>query len=258
MKVALSIGGSDPTSGAGVQMDLRVFQSLGVYGLTIITAVTAQSTKEFSSVFALPEEIISRQFETLLKDIKPHAAKTGMLYSKEATECVIRYIKKFSLKNIVVDPVITATLGTKLIKDSALKILKEELIPLSFAVTANIPEAEALTQVKIKNTDDIYEAAEKIHQMGTEIAIVKGGHLKEKAVDLFYDGKTFYKIQTDKIPGQFHGTGCAFSSAFVSFLCHGYKPKEAFKASKNFIEKAIKNSVKLGNGINLLIVEKRG
>lgn len=254
MKVILTIGGSDPTSGAGVQMDLKVFHSLGIYGLSIITAITAQSTKEFSSVFPLPKEIISMQLETLLKDIKPHAAKTGMLYSKEAVQCVVEYIKKFNLKNIVVDPVITATLGAKLIKDDALKILKEELIPLSLAVTANIPEAETLTEVKIKKIDDVYEALKKLYQMGTKFTIIKGGHFKEKAIDIFYNGKNFSKVEEEKIPGEFHGTGCAFSSAFVSFLCNGYAPLEALKASKDFVEKAIKNSLKLEKGINLLII----
>lgn len=252
MKVALTIGSSDPTSGAGIQMDLKVFHSLEIYGLSIITAVTAQSTKQFLSVFPLPEEIIISQFETLLRDIKPDGAKTGMLYSKEAVKCVVENIKKFNIKNLVVDPVITSTLGAELIKPDALEILKKELIPLSIAVTANIPEAEKLTEVKIETIEDVHEALKKLYQMGTNIAIIKGGHFKEKAVDILYDGKDFYKIEDEKIPGEFHGTGCAFSSAFLSFLFLGYEPKEALIASKNFVKNAIRNALKLGHGMGLL------
>lgn len=252
MKVALTIGSSDPTSGAGVQMDLKVFHSLGLYGLSIITTVTAQSTTEFSSVFPLPKEIIISQFETLLKDIKPNRAKIGMIYSKEAIKCVVENIKKFNIKNLVIDPVITSTLGAKLIEPDALEILKQELIPLSMAVTANIPEAETLTGVKIEKIDDAYEASKKLYQMGTSLAIIKGGHFKEKTVDILYDGKDLYRIEGEKIAGEFHGTGCAFSSAFISFLCLGYEPKEALTASKKFVENAIKNAIKLGKGIGLL------
>lgn len=254
MKIALTIGGSDPTSGAGIQMDLKVFHSLGIYGISVVTAITAQSTVEFSSVFPLKKEAINSQFETLLRDLKPQGAKTGMIYSKEAMECIIENIKKFNIKNIVVDPVINSTLGTKLMENDALEILKEKLLPLSTAVTANIPEAELLTKVKIKRIEDVYEASKILYQTGTKFTIIKGGHLEDRAIDMLYDGKEFYKIEGERIPGEFHGTGCAFSSAFVSFLCKGYNPVEAFRASKEFVKKAIKNSLKLGQGINLLII----
>ncbi|GAB5046430.1 bifunctional hydroxymethylpyrimidine kinase/phosphomethylpyrimidine kinase [Thermodesulfovibrio sp. TK110] len=265
MKTVLTIGATDPTSGAGIQMDLKVFHSLDIYGLSIITAVTAQSTSEFVLTYPLPVEIIEAQFETLLKDIKPYGAKTGMLYSRETIQCIVEKIKKFNIKNLVVDPIITSTLGAKLIEPEALEILKEELIPLSMAVTANIPEAEALTELKIEKIDDAFEALQKLHKMGTSIAIIKGGHwgtpksrrlfgdpLKEKAVDMLYDGKNFHKIEDEKYPGEFHGTGCAFSSAFISFLCLGYEPKEAFNATKKFIKNSILNALKLGRGMNLL------
>jgi len=256
MKVALTIGASDPTSGAGIQMDLKVFHALNVYGLTVITAVTAQSTQEFSSVYPLSGETIMKQFEILIKDIKPHAAKTGMLYSKEAVQCVIDSVKKFNLQNLVIDPVINATLGAKLIEDDALKLLKEELVPLSMAITANIPEAEFLTSTKIEKIDDFYKVAQKIYQMGTKTVIIKGGHFDNTVPDMLYDGKNFYKAEGEKISGQFHGTGCAFSSAFVSFICHGYKPVEALKASKNFVKRSIEKSLKIGHGIKLLIIPK--
>lgn len=259
MKIVLTIGATDPTSGAGIQMDLKVFHALGIYGLSIITAVTSQSTKEFSLIYPLPEKVIVTQFETILKDIKPHGAKTGVLYSKKAVKCVVDYVKKFNIKNFVVDPVIISTTGAKLVEDEALKILKEELIPVSKVTTANTVEAETITGIKIKKIDDIYKSAEKLRKMGTEIAIVKGGHFPEaklKVPDILYDGNNFYTIESERIYGEFHGTGCAFSSAFVSFICSGYEPVEAFKASKNFVKKAIENSLKLGHGINLLMISK--
>lgn len=257
MKIVLTIGATDPTSGAGIQMDLKVFHAVGVYGLSIITAVTAQSTKDFSLIYPLPDKIIANQFETLLKDIKPHGAKTGVLYTKKAVKYVVDYVKKFNIKNLVVDPVIISTKGAQLIKKEALKILKEELIPISKAVTANIPEAETLTGIKIEKIDDVYKSAEKLRRMGTEIAIVKGGHFLDaelKVPDVLYDGNNFYTLEGDRIPGEFHGTGCAFSSALVSFLSLGYEPVSAFRASKNFVKKAIENSLKLGHGMNLLMI----
>ncbi|MCS7215141.1 MAG: bifunctional hydroxymethylpyrimidine kinase/phosphomethylpyrimidine kinase [Thermodesulfovibrio sp.] len=256
MRVALTIGASDPSSGAGIQMDLKVFQYLGIYGLTVLTAITSQSTVEFSNVFPLSEEVINSQFEVLLTDIKTNGAKIGMLYNKETINSVIKNIKKFNIKNLVVDPVITSTLGTKLIEEDALEFLKNELIPLSTAVTANILEAERLTGIKIEKIEDMYEASERLYKLGTSFAIIKGGHLDNKAVDILYDGKNFHKIDGKKISGEFHGTGCAFSSAFVSFLCKEYTAFEAFRASKALVRKAIENSIKLGHGIKLLILKE--
>lgn len=252
MKKILTIGGSDPTAGAGVQIDLKVFNALGCYGISVITSITSQNTYEFSSVYPLPEEVLIEQFETLLKDIKPHGAKTGMLYTEQAVKCVAKYIKKYKIKNLVIDPVITSTTGTKLLLDEALQILKTELIPLSKAITANIPEAEILTGIKIKKLDDMYKSAEALFHMGTKLAIIKGGHFNNKVPDLLFDGKEFFLVEGEKIEGQFHGTGCAFSSAFVSFLCKGYKPDEALKESKKFVSELIRKSLKIGKGMKIL------
>jgi len=255
MKVALTIGASDPTSGAGIQMDLKVFHALNIYGLNVITAVTAQSTQEFSSVYPLSGETIMKQFEILIKDIKPHAAKTGMLYSKEAVQCVIDSVKKFNLQNLVIDPVINATLGAKLIEDDAFKLLKEELVPLSTAITANIPEAEFLTSTKIEKSM-IFTKLHKNISNGDKLLLSKEDILIIMFRICFMTVKIFNKAEGEKISGQFHGTGCAFSSAFVSFICHGYKPVEALKASKNFVKRSIEKSLKIGHGIKLLIIPK--
>lgn len=252
MKVALTIGGSDPTSGAGVQMDLKVFQALSVYGVSIITAITAQNTNIVKKIYTLHPELINIQFNTLLKDINPYGAKTGMIYSKEAVECIVKNLKKYKVKNLVIDPVINSSTGTKLIKKDALVKLKEELIPMSKAVTANIPEAEILSGINIDSKDSLIESAKIIHEMGTNIVIIKGGHLAGKASDFLYDGKTLHIAEGEKFSGHYHGTGCAFSSAFVAFLCLGYEPKEAFFASKNFVKNAIRNALKLGKGMYLL------
>lgn len=252
MKVALTIGGSDPTSGAGVQMDLKVFNALGVYGMSVITALTAQNTNIVKKIYPLTPDLINIQFNTLLKDIKPYGAKTGMIYSKEAVECIIKNVKKFHIKNLVIDPVINSSTGTRLIKKEALILLKKKLIPLSKALTANIPEAEILSGIKIDSENKIIEAAKIIHEMGTALVIIKGGHLKNKASDFLYDGKTIYFAEGEKFEGNYHGTGCAFSSAFVAFLCLNYEPKEALVASKNFVKNAMRNALKLGKGMYLL------
>lgn len=252
MKVALTIGGSDPTSGAGVQMDLKVFHSLGLYGVSVITAITAQNTKKVQAIYPLSGEQIDIQFRTLLSDIKPFGAKTGMVYSTEAIDLIVKNIKKFKIKNLVVDPVLSSTTGSKLIMRDSIKKLKEELIPLSKAVTANVPEAEKLTGVRISSTEEAYEASKKLLNMGTKIAIIKGGHFNEKVPDFIYDGKNFFQIEGERFEGEFHGTGCAFSSAFLSFLCLGYEPKEALAAAKAFVKNAIRNSMKLGKGMSLL------
>lgn len=252
MKVALTIGGSDPTSGAGVQMDLKVFHSLGLYGVSVITAITAQNTKKVQAIYPFSGEQIDIQFRTLLSDIKPFGAKTGMVYSSEAIDLIVKNIKKFKIKNLVVDPVLSSTTGSKLIMRDSIKKLKEELIPLSKAVTANVPEAEKLTGVRISSTEEAYEASKKLLNMGTKIAIIKGGHFNEKVPDFIYDGKNFFQIEGERFEGEFHGTGCAFSSAFLSFLCLGYEPKEALAAAKAFVKNAIRNSMKLGKGMSLL------
>ncbi|MEN2986114.1 MAG: bifunctional hydroxymethylpyrimidine kinase/phosphomethylpyrimidine kinase [Thermodesulfovibrionaceae bacterium] len=256
MKKFLTIGGSDPTSGAGIQMDLKVFDALGAYGLCIITAATAQNTEEFISVNPLPENIVTQQFEVILKDIKIDGAKTGLLFSKDIVHCVVKYMKKYEIKNLVVDPIVKSSTGALLIEEDALEILKNELIPISKAVTANVPEAEVLTDVKIKKISDMYKAAEILHRTGTSIAIIKGGHLQDRAVDILFDGRSFYVYESEKVLGEFHGTGCAFSSAFLFFLAVGYEPKDALKYSKAFVKRAIENSIKLGHGMKILITPK--
>ncbi len=252
MKVALTIGGSDPTAGAGIQMDTKVFQALGVYGVSIITAITAQNTTEVKRIYPLSAEQIDIQFKTLLKDIKPYGAKTGIIYNKDAMECIIKNIKKYKISNLIIDPVIKSSTATMLIKKDAIKILIQDLIPLSKVVTANIPEAEILTGVKIESKDSIIEAARIIKDMGAEAVVIKGGHLSENSPDFLYDGKSLYVAEGKKFEGTYHGTGCAFSSAFLSFLCLGYEPKEALFAAKNFVKNAIRNALHLGKGMYLL------
>lgn len=252
MKVALTIGGSDPTGGAGIQMDLKVFQALGVYGISVTTALTAQNTTVVKKIYPLHPQLIDIQFNTLLRDISPYGVKTGMIYSQEAVECIIKNLKKYKVKNLIIDPVIKSSTGTSLIRKAALVKLKEELIPMSKAVIPNIPEAEILSGITIDSEDSLIEAAKIIHQMGTEAVIIKGGHLKQNASDFLYDGKSIYITEGMRFSGNYHGTGCAFSSAFVAFLCLGYESKEALNASKNFVKNAIRNALKLGKGMYLL------
>ncbi|WP_297213579.1 MULTISPECIES: bifunctional hydroxymethylpyrimidine kinase/phosphomethylpyrimidine kinase [Thermodesulfovibrio] len=252
MKVALTIGGSDPTGGAGVQMDIKVFQALGVYGVSVVTAITAQNTTAVENIHPLSPQLIDSQFKALLNDINPYGAKIGMIYTSEALDCIIENCKKYGIKRLIIDPIIKSSTGTELIRKDTLKKLKEEAIPMAEVITANIPEAEILSGIQINSKESIIEAAKTIHKMGVQTVIIKGGHLEDKASDFLYDGKEIHIEEDEKFSGIYHGTGCAFSSAFLSFLCLGYSSKDALKASKNFVKNAIRNAMKLGKGMYLL------
>jgi hydroxymethylpyrimidine/phosphomethylpyrimidine kinase len=252
MKSVLTIAGSDPTSGAGLQADLKVFSSLGVHGLSVPSALTAQNTVRVSAVLPVEKKFFVKQLNMLLKDIMPDAVKTGMLPTKWIVKTVAEKIVKCSLRNLVIDPVAVSSSGTKLIEDGALVSIKKLLFPLARIITPNIYEAFALTRIKIKNETDMEESARKLKEMGPEVVIITGGHLKEKAVDLYYDGINFHKLESQKIEGEYHGTGCAFSAALTAFLASGHDPLDAAKEAKDFINEAIKNAYYLGKGMGLL------
>jgi hydroxymethylpyrimidine/phosphomethylpyrimidine kinase len=252
MKIALTIAGSDPTGGAGFQMDLKVFHALGVYGLSVPACLTAQNTKGVDSVFLLPARFIKKELETLLQDIRPHALKTGMLLSKDAVKITAGIVREYRLKNLVVDPVHISSSGKKLIERNGFSLLREKLLPLAGVVTPNLREAEALAGIKIKNPEDMARAARLIREMGPKTVIITGGHLEGNPVDLFWDGKRFHLIKGKRIPGQYHGTGCACSAAITALLAKGETPLDAAKSAKRFMEKAIKKAEKPGKGMGVL------
>lgn len=252
MKSALTIAGSDPTGGAGLQADLKVFSSLGLHGLSIPSALTAQNTVRVNAVLPVENRFFVKQLDILLKDIKPDAVKTGMLPNKLIVKAVAQRIVKHSLKNVVIDPVSVSSSGRRLINRGAFDLIKKLLLPLAKMITPNIHEAFVLTGIKIKNETDMEKSAKRLKAMGPEVVIITGGHLEKKAVDVYYDGSGFFKLESQKIKGEYHGTGCAFSAALTALIASGHDPLDAAKEAKDFINEAIKNAYYLGKGMGLL------
>ena len=194
IRKALTIAGSDSGAGAGIQADLKTFAALGVYGTSAITAITAQNTIGVTQVLALHPDLVAAEIDAVISDIGAHALKTGMLANTAIIQMVAKKIQQHRLKNLVVDPVMVATSGDLLIKKNAVTALRSILIPLAAVVTPNIPEAEELTGLKLRTPQDIEEAARRIVEMGAKTVVIKGGHRRGPAVDLFFDGKKFRSL----------------------------------------------------------------
>ncbi|MGM0829358.1 MAG: bifunctional hydroxymethylpyrimidine kinase/phosphomethylpyrimidine kinase [Bacillota bacterium] len=247
---ALTIAGSDSGGGAGIQADIKTFQELGSYGMSVITAVTAQNTLGVQGVYPVSMEGIVQQLDAIGQDLVPHASKTGMLHSGEVIEAVSERIHHYGWKNLVVDPVMIAKGGAKLLQDEAIRALKEQLIPLSAVITPNLPEAEVITGIKIETLDNRKDASKMLIEMGAKSVVIKGGHADgEQVIDLFYDGTTFEEMVSPRIEtSHTHGTGCTFSAAITAQLAKGMDIKEAVKTAKTFIRAAIENPLGIGNG----------
>lgn len=252
MHNALTIAGSDPSGGAGIQADLKVFSAFGVYGMAVITALTAQNTKGVYGIIEIPSEFIEKQLTSLVTDIKVDAIKTGMLYDPETIERICDVFNDYKVKNIVVDPVIKSSTGTPLIKEGAIESIKTKLFPLASIVTPNIDEASALSGISITDISEMKEAAKILKDLGAETVIITGGHLEKEAVDLFYDGKEFIEMKGEKIEGNYHGTGCVYSAAITASLALGYSIRESALRAKEFVTKAIKKSSSYGKGLRML------
>lgn len=251
MKTALTIAGSDPTGGAGLQIDLKVFKTFDVYGLSVVSAVTAQNTTGVYSVFPVSRELFEKQLHILLSDIRPDAVKIGMIYSRWASEVISKAVKRYSLSNIVIDPVIVSSNGVSLLEDGALDELKDKLFPLSRVITPNIYEASQLTGIMIKNRGDIENAAKILKNMGPEVVVITGGGFNKTVLDLYYDGD-FRIIEDVRREGEYHGTGCVFSAAITALLALGHTPFESVKKAKELINNAIERSSYPGKGMGLL------
>ena len=249
IRKALTIAGSDSGAGAGIQADLKTFAALGVYGTSAITAITAQNTVGVTQVLALNPKLVGAQIDAIIGDIGAHALKTGMLANVAIIEVVVNKIREHRLKNVVVDPVMVATSGDLLIQKSAVAALRSKLIPLATVVTPNIPEAEELTGMKLRSSEEMREAARLISKMGAKTVIIKGGHLKGPAIDLFYDGKKFTALNAPRIRSKnTHGTGCTFSAAIAAYLAKGESIASAVVLAKKFITRAIRFSYSIGAG----------
>lgn len=251
MKTALTIAGSDPTGGAGLQADLKVFRSFGVHGLSVVSAVTAQNTEGVDSIFPLEPDAFEKQLSVLLSDMRPDALKTGMLYSSRSVESLAEQIVTYSLKDLVIDPVTISSSGMSLMDEGTLDTLKERLFPLARIITPNIYEASVLTGIMVETADQMEEAAGLLKKMGPDVVIITGGHLDEVALDLYYDGE-FHRVESEKLRGEYHGTGCAFSAALTSLMALGHTPLEAARRAKEFIDNSIRKAYHPGRGMGLL------
>ena len=246
----LIIAGSDSSGGAGIQADIKTITALGSYAMTAITAITAQNTTGVKSIVPVPPKEISNQILFTAKDINPDAIKIGMLHSTKVIESVINSLKTIKVKRIVLDPVMVAKGGTKLIDDNAIKLLKNKLIKIVTLITPNIPEAEILTNTKIKCKEDMIFAAYKLIEIGASNVLIKGGHLMSKKVQDIFVSKSEIKIFNSKRykTKNTHGTGCTLSSAITTFLSCGKPIKKSCELGINYVNSGIKTNPKYGKG----------
>ncbi|MGD6817442.1 bifunctional hydroxymethylpyrimidine kinase/phosphomethylpyrimidine kinase [Metabacillus sp. 113a] len=250
-KKALTIAGSDSGGGAGIQADLKTFQELGVYGMSALTAVTAQNTLGVHGVYPLSAEAVTSQLEAVGEDLSPDAVKTGMLFSADIIKSTAESIRKFGWTNVVIDPVMIAKGGSTLLQKEAIKAMVKDLLPLASIVTPNLPEAEALTGKEIRSEADKKEACFAIVGMGAASCLIKGGHDgdEEQSSDLFYDGESFTRLTGKRINTKHtHGTGCTFSAALAAELAKGVSLQAAADTAKQFIQAAIEETLEIGAG----------
>ena len=249
MKTVVTIAGTDPTGGAGAQADLKTFMAHEVYGMSILTALVAQNTTGVTSIMNVTPKFLKEQFDCVFTDIRPDAVKIGMVSDKDLIHVIAEKLKQYKAENIVVDPVMVATSGAKLISDDAVEILKQELFPLADVLTPNIPEAEVLVEMSVTNAEEMIEAAGKISETYHCAVLCKGGHSINDANDLlYYDGKyCWFEGKRIDNPNT-HGTGCTLSSAIASNLAKGYDLQTAVKRSKQYISGALAAMLDLGKG----------
>ncbi len=248
MPVALTIAGSDPSGGAGIQADLKTFHQFGVYGETVITLLTVQNTTRVDRVEVLTPEFVTEQIHAVLSDIPPAAAKTGALGNESVVAAVATAAERFSFP-LVVDPVMVSKHGALLISEAAKTILQVRLMPYAALVTPNIPEAEALSGLPVRNKEEMRAAALAIHRSGARAVLVKGGHSEGAATDILYAGGKWFEYSSPRIKTRHtHGTGCTYSAAITAALALGFALPDAVQVAKKFISAAIASAPGLGRG----------
>ena len=251
MRVALTIAGSDSSGGAGVQADLKTFAAHGVYGLSAITAVTAQNTLGVTCFEAISSDLVTAQIEAVVSDLGVHAAKTGMLANAAIVEAVAAAVADLEIPLLVVDPVMIAKSGDALIDDEAVAAMKAELLARARVVTPNIPEAEVLSGIPIRSEDDRRRAARTIADLGAAAVIIKGGHLPspDTVVDLLFEHDRFHEFEAERVKGTAtHGTGCTFAAALAAQLALGNSLDAAIPLAQQYVAGAIRNASGLGRG----------
>ncbi len=247
--VALTVAGSDSGGGAGIQADLKTFSALGVYGASAITAITAQNTRQVTQVFELPPDLVAAQIDAVMSDIGADAVKTGMLATAEIIEVVAAKATEHGLRNLVVDPVMVAKSGDRLLREDAVRALRERLLPLATVLTPNLPEAEVLVGHALTSWDDVRESAREVVAMGAAAVVMKGGHRDGPATDLLYDGREFHEFTTARVQtASTHGTGCTFASAVAAGLAKGSDLRGAVALAKAYVTKALQGAYPVGHG----------
>jgi hydroxymethylpyrimidine/phosphomethylpyrimidine kinase len=247
--VAMTIAGSDSGGGAGIQADLKTFQALGVYGASTLTAITAQNTVGVRAVHEVPVEVVAAQIDAVMDDIGVDAAKTGMLFSAQIIGAVAERIRHWGIDRLVVDPVMVAKSGDRLLREDAVHALVRDLLPLALVLTPNLPEAEVLVGRSLETDDDIRQAARDIFALGPRTVVMKGGHRQGEAVDVLFDGQTFHTFVSERFDTpNTHGTGCTFSAAITAGLARGLGVVDAVGEAKRYVSEAIRRSTQLGRG----------
>lgn len=244
MVTALTIAGSDSGGGAGIQADIKSMSANGVFAMSAITAITCQNTCGVTAIHNVPLDIIEKQIDAVMSDIGADGVKTGMLSTAAIISLVARKAREWKMENLVVDPVMVATSGAKLLDDDAIDTLKRELIPLAKVLTPNLPEASALTGRTISTLEEMHEAARELVAMGAHSVVVKGGHGDgELSIDLYFDGGQFVELPAHRVDTKnTHGTGCSFASAVCAHLALGEDTVTAVRHAKEYITRAIESA----------------
>ncbi len=246
----MTIAGSDSGGGAGIQADLKTFSALRVFGTTAITSITSQNTVGVNDVYNIPIEHLESQMAAVFDDIDIMVVKTGMLATSDIISIVCSTLKKYNVSKLVVDPVMVAKDGSRLLQKQAMSALITELIPISYVITPNIPEAEDLVSMKISNIKDMYNAADKIYKLGAKNVVIKGGHLSgEKSIDVLYDGTEYSEFSTTRVnTTNTHGSGCTFAAAITAFLSYEMPLIDAVKKAKIYVSESLSTDFKVGHG----------
>lgn len=250
---ALTVAGSDSGGGAGIQADLKTFSAFRVFGMSVITAVTAQNSLGVQGVENLPPAFVAQQLRSVLTDFGADAAKCGMLSTAPIIEAVAAALREHPVEKLVVDPVMVAKSGDPLLQPDARKALAERILPLALVVTPNLPEAEALAGIPVAERRDMEEAARRIHALGPRYVLVKGGHLKGDALDLLWNGREATAFSTPRVDSpNTHGTGCTFSAAITAGLARGQALGDAIREAKAYVTRAIRDGFRAGHGVGQL------
>lgn len=250
MKKALTIAGSDSSGGAGIQADLKTFSAHGVFGMSVITAITAQNTQGVFAVQDISPEIIAKQIDAIFDDIDVDALKIGMVSVIDTIKVIAEKLKANNFKKIILDPVMISKSGYSLLQPEASDALIKHLLPLAMVITPNIPEAEVITGLHIETIEDMKKAARAIHSLGAAHVLIKGGHMQDDATDILFDGTNYFEYHGQRIDTKnTHGTGCTLSSSITANIAKGMSVEKAIAESKKYITTAIEHSLDIGKGV---------